>query len=508
MKYDAIIFTECNGSIGWGRDAGAYTVASRLREIGYKVKVLDFFSHFDAQRFQRAIDLYVSNDTKFLGFSSTHFSTLMPEDWKTHWSADSRTRKSVMWNVYFPFPPEEITEWFDYAKQKFPQLKIVVGGQKVAQKRALQKKYPMVDLWVGGMADKSVLGIMEQFPKSNTIKSELDYGSMTETEFKFSKIHWTDDDHIFPHEALPLEISRGCPFNCAFCDYPKKAVNSWTLDETHLRDVLIENYERFGTQHYMITDYQLNENIKKMSMIHRVFTDLPFKITWSGFGRLDLLYQKHEMISMIHESGCRSIQWGIETITDHVGPIIGKVTKRDIIEKALDMCKTEWKNDIIQGSGFILGLPGETKQTCIDLVDWISTQPWLDAWEITPLFIGSYDESKSYTIDFSKIQRNPKKYGYTVTLEKNANGIYVEDWQNGDMSKLDMINIIERAQQGNAWKKRIMTSYLGYSRASNLRFTHNEIRSADKNNHKWIQQHAIRYNELASEYLRKNDLKI
>ena len=88
----------------------------------------------------------------------------------------------------------------------------------------------------------------------------------------------------------------------------------------------------------------------------------------------------------------------------------------------------------------------------------------------------------------------------------NENGIYVENWQNGDMTKNDMINIIEQAQKGNAWKKRIMTSYLGYSRASNLRFTHNEIINADKNNHKWIKQHATRYNELANEYLGKNNL--
>jgi len=506
MSYDVVLFTECNGSIGWGRDAGAYTVASRLRESGYKVKVIDFFSHFTEERFQRAIDLYVSKQTKFLGFSSTHFSTLMPDDWETHWSADSRTRKSNMWNVYFPFSPEEVSKWFDSAKSEYPNIKIVVGGQKVAQKRALQKKYPMVDLWVGGMADKSVLGLMEQFPDTNFVKSELDYGSMTEQEFRYSKIHWTDDDYIFPHEALPLEISRGCPFNCAFCDYPKKAVNSWTLDETHLRDVLIENYERFGTQHYMITDYQLNENMRKMSLIHNVFTNLPFDITWSGFGRLDLLYQKPEMISMIQESGCRSIQWGIETVTDHVGPLIGKVTKRHIIESALEQCKSAWGDSIVQGSGFILGLPGETKSSCIELVDWISTQPWLDAWEITPLYIGGFDPNKEYTIDYSRIQRNPEKFGYTVTLEKNTNGIYVEDWKNGDMTKLDMINIIEQAQQGSAWQKRIMTSYLGYSRASNLRFTHKEIISADKNNTLWIEQHASNYKTLANEYLRKNNL--
>jgi hypothetical protein len=34
MTYLALFFTECNGSIGWGRDAGCYTVSLVLREAG------------------------------------------------------------------------------------------------------------------------------------------------------------------------------------------------------------------------------------------------------------------------------------------------------------------------------------------------------------------------------------------------------------------------------------------------------------------------------------------
>jgi hypothetical protein len=158
------------------------------------------------------------------------------------------------------------------------------------------------------------------------------------------------------------------------------------------------------------------------------------------------------------------------------------------------------------GSGFILGLPGETLQTCNDLVHWIGEQPWLNAWEITPLFIGGYDSSKEYTIDFSKIQRDPSRYGYTVTLEPNERGIYTEEWHNGDMTKSAMINIIEQAQTGISWQKRVMTSYLGYSRCRNLGFTFKELYVADKNNTKWIEDHAIRYNDLATEYLRKQNL--
>jgi hypothetical protein len=74
------------------------------------------------------------------------------------------------------------------------------------------------------------------------------------------------------------------------------------------------------------------------------------------------------------------------------------------------------------------------------------------------------------------------------------------------MTKSDMINIIEEAQKREAWQRRIMTSYLGYSRCSNLGFTHNELINANKYNTTWIKQHADRYNALAKDYLRKNNL--
>jgi hypothetical protein len=40
------------------------------------------------------------------------------------------------------------------------KLKIVVGGQKVAQKEALQRLYRLL-IWVGGMADVSIVKIAE-----------------------------------------------------------------------------------------------------------------------------------------------------------------------------------------------------------------------------------------------------------------------------------------------------------------------------------------------------------
>ena len=158
------------------------------------------------------------------------------------------------------------------------------------------------------------------------------------------------------------------------------------------------------------------------------------------------------------------------------------------------------------GSGFVLGLPGEDLNSCKNVLKWISEQSWLDAWEITPLYIGQYNANKAYTIDYSRIQIDPKKFGYDISLTLNNKGYYTEDWYNNDMSKSVLIKLIEEEQAGEAWQRRLMTSYLNYSRSSNLGFDHDSLLVANKYNTEWINEHARRYIELGTKHLEKNNL--
>ena len=190
----------------------------------------------------------------------------------------------------------------------------------------------------------------------------------------------------------------------------------------------------------------------------------------------------------------------------NIRPLAGKPLILYTIEAALENCRSVWGKDIIMGSGFVLGLPGEDMNSCKNVLKWISEQPWLDAWEITPLYIGKYNPIKTYAIDYSRMQMDPKKFGYDISLTLNSKGYYTEDWHNKDMSKSVLIKLIEEEQAGEAWKRRLMTSYLNYSRCSNLGFDHNSLLSANKYNTKWIEEHARRYIELGAKYLEKNKL--
>lgn len=503
---EVLIFTECNGSVGWGRDAGAYTIASHLRDQGISTQTIDFFSCFDERLWKDMVSRYVSNETLIMGFSSTHFSSLRKENWESHFKGELRGQKNANWNTYFPQNCDEIASWFDYARQKSPHIKFVVGGQKVAQKRKLQEKYPMVDFWLGGMAEQSIVGLVEELragvSRPRRIASEAEFGAISETQFKNTMINWHESDHLFHDEALPLELSRGCPFRCSFCDYKKKKRGTWIKDWDLVRQSLINNWERFGIKHYMITDFLVNESLEKVKQLADLASGLPFDFQWSGFGRLDLLKSQKEMLDELRRSGLRSVQWGIESIRSDVGPLIGKVTNQIDIEASLEKCRSQWGDDVVMGSGFIVGLPGETEQSATKLFQWLSEQPWLHGWEVTPLFIGQFDEAKTYAIDFSQIQREPAKFGYQVTMEKK-NDRYVENWVEGHFSKMQAIEMIEDFQRSPLWKKRLMTTYHGYSRVRNLGFHHSDILKMNHEDEAWIDAMAARYRQKSDIYLEK-----
>ncbi len=501
-----VLFTECNGSPGWGRDAGCYTVASQLRKNGFSVQVLDFFSFFNNELWQKTIDQFFDSETIVMGFSSTHFSSFLPEDFDDWMTDAKRTEKNNAWNTYFPFSAQKMSEIFLEIKKRFPRIKVIVGGQKVVQKRKLQSIYPEVDHWVEGMADLSIIEICKDLSHESTkvkkrISSEDQYGPYN--DFTNSSLLWSENDFIFKDEALPLEISRGCPFDCSFCDYKKKSKGQLIKKKEVLVKELIDNYEKFGTNHYMITDFLVNEDIDKIKMVHNVFTSLPFKIEWSGFARLDLLLKWPEMIDLILESGARSVMWGIEGIRKDLGPTVGKVCDLKKLEPLLQDCRKAWGDHIVTGSGFIVGLPGETQDSANELLDWIlDSKPLLHGFEVTPLFIGLYNEEKATRIDYSKIQKNPKSFGYELVIEQKNNS-YQEDWifTSTGFKKSDAIKTIEKYQSDPRWKeRRLIGTYHNYSRFRNLGLTHDEILNSVSSNLDFISKVKGNYYEKSKKY--------
>ena len=416
-----ILFTDVSDTIGYGKYAGTYKVATEVRNAGYTCQVVDLFSKYTYQELENIINKFVTSNTVLIGFSCT----LME---KRVGSYGSKT--STVYN--FGRPDNEVESLLNFAKSKNSTIKTAVGGARIN----MHAYWPFIDYAVINKGDIAIVKLVEHLlydtnlPLAKTAPCKVIDGSSsdyfyTQEQFASSKILYQPQDIILPGECLPIEVARGCIFSCAYChfDLIGKRIGDWQKAQDSLREELLRNYELYGTTHYMVSDELINESLPKMELIHKVFTTLPFKITYTSYARLDLISAYPQMRDMIQESGAVSIAFGIETMNDIAGKKIGKGMGKVRTKAALGHCAETWRGKIITSSQFIVGLPGENEASMWDTVDWLtSDECQLDIFGFLPLFIRPEEDGRST----SKIDRDPKKFGYVLHEDKPWEGEHMD----------------------------------------------------------------------------------
>ena len=439
-----IIASDINMSFGFARDCGAYKIASELRRAGFSTQVLDFFTEYSLDELSDIVDKFVTSETILFGFATTHSVMDMTNEELINQKPKRRIRELFNETNLFPKDDEFMDSFLRMIKAKKQDIKIAVGGERVLRCR---KTNTLVDFWVTGKADRAVVALAKKLNGEDIdLKSQKitnGYVINSDVDFKYdsfvkSNILWSENDYLFPDECLPIEISRSCAFNCRFCDFDKKGSTADLKDEAVLRDELLRNYELFGTTQYMVCDPTLNDSLSKVKLLHRLFTSMPFKLEWSSFLRLDLI-AKHpeEMRDLLLESGARSVQFGIETFNQEAARLVGKPLPPEKAKELLYFLKETWQDRVLVGSGFIVGLPGDTEESLMESFEWLKSEDCpLDGALFTPLYIGHYDPKLEELETFSGFAKKPSSFGMEgdYIRYKNSN-VEILDWSHKDMNR-------------------------------------------------------------------------
>ena len=417
-----VLFTDIADTAGYGKYAGTYKLATEIRAAGYTCQVIDNFSWLGVDKLKTLADKFISSDTLLVGFSCT--------------LNEKRTLRGVQhWGI----PDQEFFSFLDYIRAKNPQIKTCAGGSRVTNK----SDWPGIDYVILNKGDVAILRLIEHVQTGAEIKSKPNkYSSIingddyfyTQDEFKCSRILYEPNDIILPGESLPMEIARGCIFSCAYChfDLIGKRVGDWTKTPETIRDELVRNYELFGTTNYMFSDELINESLSKLDMLANVVASLPFKIQYTSYARVDMIWRYPEMRELLLESGAVSLAFGIETFNERAGKAVGKGMHPDKVKETLARCKELWQEKIVVSSNFIVGLPGETEESIWETVNYlVSDECALDVFGFLPLFIREGEDGRPG----SKIDANPEKFGYT--LEGKT-------WSGENMSFNQAVNLINR----------------------------------------------------------------
>lgn len=410
--YDIIFFTDIPSVFETpsGRGYGAYRLATELRNKGYSVLTVDFCSALNFDDYKEILDSAIGDNTIAVGFSTTWFPYRPNEKFPDPYIQFPK-QEWIQYGISYQFSIDP-SKFVKYVKKLNSNTKVIVGGAKSYE----YVKEPTLDNIFIGFAENTII----DFLNSITGPKIIDYDRKAingKFDFNLSTTRYVDTDCIHPDELLTFEFSRGCIFNCAFCSYPHK--NQKTKNFTKYQDVIyqefLENYQKWGTTAYRITDDTFNDYTEKLQVINEVIQDLPFQPYFWSYVRQDLCGMHPEQIKLLYDIGVRETFYGMETWTDTTAKIIRKGGKLENKIKALKMCKEYWGDDVWTTASFVIGLPEDTQKDWYDFANWYEQEgyQYIDFASLGTLVLRDYGEQGQYIFQ-SDIELDLKKYGYEM----------------------------------------------------------------------------------------------
>ena len=259
-----------------------------------------------------------------------------------------------------------------------PDCKIVVGGWHASYMPDSLLDNPEIDYVVMGEGERAITQLATAITGGNETQALTIPGVACRKKGNIIKnppqfIENMDDIPYPARHLLPLElydrtiefldmkpadvmsISRGCVFNCGFCETRKLWGNICRgFSPKRVMGEIQDLKQRYGTRGiYFIND---NFTLRKEATTElcRLMIEHKLDVEWVCDTRVDLV--NDELLALMSKAGCKTIWFGVESASPRILKRIGRNTTPEQVEVAFKLCK---KHGIKTACSFMLGLPDE-----------------------------------------------------------------------------------------------------------------------------------------------------
>jgi radical SAM superfamily enzyme YgiQ (UPF0313 family) len=269
------------------------------------------------------------------------------------------------------------------AKERFPQLTVIIGGPHVsAAPLETMARFTVFDVAAIGEGEETIIDLLEaldngtQFSNIPGIVLRCDEQPLATGRRQFL----TDLDQLpypawdllegFPNRYLPapfkvrrtpaasLVTSRGCPNRCIFCDRSVFGSSCHAFSAEYVVGMIRHLVDNFGIREFSFEDDTFTSFKKRLQAICQGIIDLGIDISWTCLGRVNSI--DRETLELMKRAGCWQISFGIESGCPDILKTIHKNVTLEQIEKGVRLCHDV---GILSKGFFIVGHPGETKET-------------------------------------------------------------------------------------------------------------------------------------------------
>jgi len=326
---------------------GILSLAAVLEQHGINVKIIDF----TIKNVEENVILNAVVDSDIIGLSAWSFAMISEVAKITRIIRERfKKEKFLIWGgVHSTLFPKEVLEEFDLdavcvGEGEFALLELVKAleaGEDIAKIKGF---------WVRKNEGIISTGKREDLVDVSALpKYAWHLIDVNKYIIKIKLTLWNE---------LTLMESRGCPYRCTFCYAPNMFGQKW---RGRTPDQVIEEVkflkEKYNIHRFdFLDDLPFGGNRTQTLDFCKKIKEL--NIQWSCDQRINLVDE--EILRAMKESGIWYIYFGVESGSRRMLEKIRKVgVTPEKIERAFNQC---FKLGIATMAGFIVGIPGETKE--------------------------------------------------------------------------------------------------------------------------------------------------
>ncbi len=262
-------------------------------------------------------------------------------------------------------------------KEKYPDIRIVIGGVHITALPDEVSKENCFDVMAIGEGDKVISEILSS-PSIKDVPGII-YISSGERVYTPRRQSIVDLNALpFPAWSLfalekyknsrlssrrnpvgLIETSRGCAFQCNFCNKLTFGSKFRAKDPKRVVDE-IEYMLKCGFREIHIIDDSFTQNIQRAKEICIEIMRRDLKFPWALINGIRANLVDFEFFNLAKKAGCWLVGFGIETGDQN---ILNRINKRITLSQSENAVKLAQKAGISTFGFFILALSGETEES-------------------------------------------------------------------------------------------------------------------------------------------------
>ena len=292
---------------------------------------------------------------------------------------------------------------------------------------------------IAGLAFRTPDGKIDFQPEGPKIENLSDLPWVSKTYRKH--LYSCYKKYFYGANLNPLIViltGRGCPNRCSYCVIPQ-TINGHVFRKRTPEDVvseleyIVNNFEDLGEVFF--EDDTFTADHRHVKAICNLILERRLKITWSCNARADVPL---ELLRLMHKAGAREMCVGFESASPEVLQNIHKGVKNT--DKAIEFMKNARKAGMLVHGCFMVGNPGDTKETLRMTLDYAKKLSPNTA-QFYPIMAYPGTEAYKEALESGALQTKD----YSQWLDKD--GFHRTTIRRGNLSSQDLVDFCDKARR-------------------------------------------------------------